>query len=115
MIPSRNTAVNANCHEYPIPSTTVNAKNAFSPIPGARANGRFAVKAITRVAIADERAVAVKIAPKSIPVSLKKSGFTMRIYAIVRNVVRPATTSVFTSVPCSFSLKNFSIFPLLRN
>ena len=63
--------------------------------------------------IADASAVAVKIAPVSIPVAPRMLGLTARIYAMVMKVVRPAMTSVFTSVPCSFSLKKFSIVYLL--
>ena len=37
--PSTNTAANAICQVYPIPSTTVYAKYAFNPIPGASAKG----------------------------------------------------------------------------
>ena len=42
IIPSKKTAVKANCHEYPIPRTMVNAKKALRPIPGARAKGSLA-------------------------------------------------------------------------
>ena len=37
--PSINTAIRANCHEYPICKTIVLAKNTFNPIPGANAIG----------------------------------------------------------------------------
>ena len=53
-------------------------------------------------------AVAVKTAPESIPAADIILGLTARIYAIVINVVIPAITSVFTSVPFSRSLKTFS-------
>ena len=55
------------------------ARKAFSPIPGARANGRFANIPITKVAMAEERAVAVKTAPVSILAAPKIFGFTARI------------------------------------
>ena len=42
MIPSMNTAVNANCQLYPMVRHTVYTKNAFRPRPGARAKGFFA-------------------------------------------------------------------------
>ena len=42
MIPSRSTAVSANCQLYPIPKHTVNTKKALRPIPGANAKGFFA-------------------------------------------------------------------------
>ena len=74
-----NTAVSANSQLFPMPRQTVNARNAFRPIPGARANGRFATNAITRVAIAAERAVAVNTAPASIPAALRIPGFTARM------------------------------------
>ncbi len=79
IIPSRNTAVKANCQVLPIPSTTAYVKNAFSPIPGASAKGRFACSAITRVAIRDDKAVAVNTAPNGIPASMSMSGFTIRM------------------------------------
>ena len=37
-----NTAVKANCQEYPITPQMVNAKKAFKPIPGACAIGSLA-------------------------------------------------------------------------
>lgn len=47
-------------------------------------------------------AVATKTAPKSIPPSYPKiAGLTIKIYAIVKNVVTPATTSVRIFVLCS--------------
>ena len=54
-------------------------KNAFNPIPGAKATGKFAIKAITNVAIADATAVAVKTPPNGIPVSDNIPGFTARM------------------------------------
>jgi len=65
--------------------------------------------AISRVPKKEAIAVAVNMAPLSIPAALRMFGFTARIYAIVIKVVIPAIISVFTSVPFSFSLKNFSI------
>ena len=41
--------------------------------------------------------------------SPSRLGLTKMIYAIAKKVVNPAMISVFTVVPCSFSLKNFSI------
>ena len=58
------------------------------------------------------RRLTVKTAPPSIPVALNIPGLTARIYAIVRNVVIPATTSVLTFVPFSVSLKNLSIIKI---
>ena len=78
-------------------------------MPAERTKGRFAKKAIQNDAIADARAVAVNMAPVSIPVLPRMLGLTARIYAIVINVVIPAINSVFTLVPRSLSLNNFSI------
>ena len=78
-IPSSNTAVNANCHEQPIPRTTEKVKNALRPRPGARATGRFATKAITNVARAAAIAVAVNTGPHSIPEPERMLGFTARM------------------------------------
>ena len=77
--PSTNTAVRANCHVQPICCTTEYVKNAFKPRPGARATGRFAINAITRVAIDAEIAVAVNTALKSIPEAERIPGFTARM------------------------------------
>ena len=51
------------------------------------------------VARADARHVAVSTAPASIPAADITVGCTKMMYAIVRNVVTPATTSVRTVVP----------------
>ena len=53
-------------------------------------------------------AVASRTAVGSMPAALKILGFTARMYAMVMNVVIPATTSVLTLVPWVFSLKSFS-------
>ena len=60
------------------------------------------------VPIKDAIAVAINTACASIPDADKILGFTARMYAMVIKVVTPATTSVRTFVPFSFSLKNFS-------
>lgn len=66
------------------------------------------------VANAAERQVAVVTAPKSIPVFIPNivpdntAGCTKMMYAIVKNVVSPASTSVRTVVWCSESRKNRS-------
>ena len=44
----------------------------------------------------------------SIPDADRIAGLSAKIYAIVMNVVRPATTSVFTVVLFSLSLNIFS-------
>ena len=62
IIPSINTAVNANSQESPWLATTEYANYALRPIPGAKANGYLAYNAMINVAIAADSAVAVKIA-----------------------------------------------------
>ena len=91
-----------------MPIHTVYAKNALRPMPADRAKGRLAANPITRVAITDDRAVAVKTLPKSIPAAERIIGLTARIYAMVMKVVIPAMISVLTVVFLSFSLKIFS-------
>ena len=54
-------------------------KKAFNPILGACANGSLAIKAKSKVAIADATAVAVNNAPLSIPESARIDGFTARM------------------------------------
>lgn len=54
------------------------------------------------VATAAARAVAIKTPWLFMPASPSMLGFTARMYAIARNVVIPAMTSVFTLVPFSF-------------
>ena len=60
--------------------------------------------------------VATNTPPKSIPVPSvdKMAGLTTIIYAIVKNVAKPANNSVFTLVPFSFNLKIFSNIQFLR-
>ena len=62
-----------------MPATTVYAKYALSPIPAESTNGRFAKNAMQKDATADANAVAVKIAPASMPVVPRMLGFTARI------------------------------------
>ena len=71
-------------------------------MPGASANGSFAYTAISKVANAETITVTVKTAPSFMPAAAKIAGFTAKIYAIIKNVVSPAITSVFTL--CSFEL-----------
>ena len=68
---------------------------------------------MSSVPINAARAVAVNTAPESIPVAESMLGLTARIYAIVINVVIPASISVFASVLFSLSLNTFSnmMFP----
>ena len=80
---------------------TVNTKNALSPMPGARPNGSLPMNAMATQPIMAARAVAVNTAPAGIGLSLialKMSGFTARMYDMVRNVVIPARISVLIVV-----------------
>ncbi|MCY1365308.1 hypothetical protein D9M69_521480 [compost metagenome] len=88
--------------------TTVNAKKAFRPMPGAIPMGQLAISAITSEPSAAARQVATNTALRSMPVDDRMSGLTKMMYDIVRNVVRPATSSVRAVVPCSRSLNSFS-------
>ena len=51
----------------------------------------------------DDIADARKTAPHSIPAPPSIPGTVMRMYAIDRNVVNPATASFMGVVPCPFS------------
>ena len=55
------------------------------------------------------RAVAKNTPPRGMPAAERMLGFTARMYAIVMNVVIPATTSVLTDVPCSSRPNSFLI------
>ena len=105
--PSIKTAAKALSQEYPMPCTNVKAKKAFNPIPGARAKGNFAKIAITSVAKDAAKAVAVNTAPRSIDAAERISGFTARIYDIVKKVVTPAMISVFTFITLGSNPKSF--------
>ena len=82
-------------------------------MPGARANGLLASNAISSVPAKAERIVARNTAfhrgcPPLAPNPVSKLGLSAMMYAMVIKVDRPAMISVFTLVPFSFSLKNFS-------
>ena len=93
-------------------------KKKFSPMPGASAMGYFAHSPIRIVAAPDTTHVASSTAPKSSPVGFpvksvdSTAGCTKMMYAIVRNVVMPATTSVFVGRVGTYfqptSLRSFS-------
>lgn len=89
-----------------------------SPMPGARPNGSFPMNAMTIQPIMAASAVAVNTAPPGIGFSFiapKMSGFTARIYDIVRNVVIPAMISVLIVVLVGSKPKSFlSITPYTR-
>jgi hypothetical protein len=83
----------------------VYVKYAFSPMPGASAMGYRARKPIVRLPNAAERHVAAVTAATGIPVSDRMDGFTKMMYAIVMNVVNPASISVRHDVPSSSNSK----------
>ena len=107
--PEMNTRPSAVCHALEMPSAprlmTTDTKKKFSPIPGASAIGYRAYTPMKTDARADATHVATSTAPKSIPVGFparsvdRTAGWTTMMYAIVRNVVRPARASVRTFVP----------------
>lgn len=75
-------------------------KNAFNPMPGACARGRFASSPIKIVPTIAESAVVTYIASNETPFSAENiPELTIRIYAIARKVVSPATASVFSEDP----------------
>jgi len=81
---------------------TVYTKKALSPIPGACASGRFDKRPISTVPIIAESAVVTYMASKDTEPRLANiPEFTIRIYAIARKVVSPATTSVLSDDPIS--------------
>ena len=97
--PDRNTTPKAVSHGTLSPNTRLYAKKALSPIPGAMAMGAFADNPTIIVARALTMQVTAINASLSIPVlSLRMSGLVKMIYAIVRNVVRPATHSILKLV-----------------
>ena len=65
---------------------------------------------MTNVPMIDAMMVARKTAPHSMPDWERILGFTKRMYAMAKKVVKPAMISVRTFVPFSFSLKNLSIY-----
>ena len=68
-------------------------------MPGASPNGSLPQNAIAIEPTIAAKAVAVKAAPIGIPSKAENIiGLTARIYDMVRNVVIPARTSVFTVV-----------------
>ena len=91
--PARKIAPSAICHEYPSTLTTVKAIKAFSPMYGAMAKGRLAYSPITSVPNAAEMMVAVMDGPLGIPAASRMAGLTTMMYAMVRNVVKPASSS----------------------
>lgn len=79
---------------------TVYTKNALRPIPGACASGRFDKRPISTVPIMAESAVVTYIASNdTVPRFANIPELTTRIYAMARNVVKPAITSVLSDDP----------------
>ena len=91
---------------------TNSAKKLLRPMPGARQNGLFARNAMQIMAMPEARHVARNTAFQSASPPARqlvsRFGFNAMMYAIVMNVVKPATTSVLTFVPFSLSLNSFS-------
>ena len=65
------------------------------------------MNAISNVPTTAARHVAMNTPPRGMPATERMFGFTARMYAIVMNVVRPATSSVRTVVLFSSSLNSF--------
>ena len=88
-----------------MPFTTPYVKYAFSPMPGAIATGYRAIAPIRMLAKPADRHVAVITAPTGMPASARIDGLTKMMYAIVRNVVKPAAISRAQDVPSSSNEK----------
>jgi hypothetical protein len=104
--PERNTMPKPVCQDILPAETRLYARNALSPIPGAIAIGAFVKRPVMIVIMAVVTQVAIIRAALSIPAALKIAGFAKIIYAIVRNVVSPATISILTFVSLSEREKN---------
>jgi hypothetical protein len=78
-------------------------------MPGANAIGKLAYNPIAIVTTPAATAVAKNTAFLSIPVTERIFGLRNRMYAMVMNVVIPASISVRTVVWFAFSLNSFSI------
>ena len=84
----------------------ITAKKLFRPMPGAITKGLFARNAMHAVPIAEAMQVARNTPFHSgVPTAkfVSRLGLRAMIYAIVINVVKPATTSVRTDVPFRLS------------
>ncbi|OQA21254.1 MAG: hypothetical protein BWY60_00753 [Actinobacteria bacterium ADurb.Bin346] len=96
------------CHVIPSPSIIVNVTTAFIPIPEASAKGVFETSPIMMLIMPAPRHVDTTAASKGMPVAppLERiAGLTNIMYAIVMNVVTPATISRLTVVFLSWNLK----------
>ena len=75
-------------------------KNALIPIPGACASGRLDRSPISTVPMIAESAVVTYMASNDTTPSVANiPALTIRMYAIARNVVRPAMISVLGDEP----------------
>ena len=108
-IPSMNTIAIDVCQSLLVIRGKVNATIASRPKPVASATGRFEISPIRMVTRPEPMQVAVIAAFKGIPACTKIAGLTAIIYAIAKNVVRPALHSCETEEPLSLALKNVSI------
>ena len=86
---------------------TTTAKKLLSPMPGAMAKGLLAANAMTSVPTAEAMQVArntpfQSCVPPSAPKPVSRFGLSAMMYAMVMNVVRPATISVRAVVLFSF-------------
>ena len=79
-------------------------------MPEAQASGRLEKTPIAMVMMPAPRQVAVTAAASGMPAAERMLGLTTMMYAMARNVVRPARTSVAEFEPRSDSLKNVSIY-----
>ena len=110
--PSTKMTAMAVCQPRPMLPHRVKATIELMPMPEAQASGRFENTPIAIVITAAPRQVAVTAAVGLIPAADRMLGLTMMMYAMAKNVVRPARTSVAALEPRSENLKNVSITPL---
>ncbi len=82
-----------------------NVTTAFRPMPDASANGRLAIRPMHTHMRAAPSAVAVAAPANGTPAADRMPGLTKMMYAMVRNVVTPARSSVLAFVPRSLNLK----------
>lgn len=85
-----------------------NAKSAFMPMPGATSTGLRAYRPIAQLPRKLTMTVAVSAAGNGTPAADKMPGLTTMMYIAVRNVVMPATISVFVREPAARMPKNRS-------
>ena len=103
--PSITTHAIATCHGSPRPRIRSNATTAFRPRPDASANGRFVNTPMASVKMHAASAVAMATASTGIFAAPRIAGLTTTMYAIVRKVTTPPSTSVRTVEPRSLMEK----------